>query len=416
MSVPDIGVIAGSSNTGLQNANLLVRAVDPVMHYYKFNEHPLISKILTLGTSLAKRENSPAPSMSGKSLKKKSYGNPKVEWFENDLLKNDFSTTAAVAASDTSLTVSSSDDDYFVAGDVLHLTNANGQTENVIISSVAANTLNVTNVDGTTRTVGITMTTGDKFYRGANARAESSTAPSIRSSKAAEMYNYMQYFSRAYGMSLIEKNTVHYGTSNPMAENRRQAYSDLLQDIEIALLTGTRAIAGSTSNPVRHAGGLKYFMELYSNVTIKDLNGYATTRAEVDSFLSDVCKAGSPDKVALCDNRMLNAISGMGYENVQVDNYRVSEFGQRIKKIFGPQGEIELVHEPLFDKVAVYRGSMMVIDLNDTEWCHLPNLDFYDKPQMLSDGSSDEKGTYEGVGCLKIATLKHSGWMKNASV
>lgn len=416
MPTPDIGVIAGSSNTGLRNSDTLIRAVDPVMHYYRFNEHPLISKILTMGTNLAKRENSPAPMLTGKQIKKKVYGNPKVEWLEDDLLQMEFSPTAAVATSATSITVSAADDDHFVAGDVLVLVNAAGQTENVIVASVATNTLNITNVDGTTRTAGIALTTGDTFYRIANARAESSTAPGIRSTNPASLYNFMQYFSRAYGMSLIQKNTAHYGVADPLAEERRKAYSNLLRDVEAAILFGTRAISGETTNPVRHMGGLRYFMELYSDVTIRDLSGFPVTRAEIDSFISEVCKAGTPEKIALVDNRMLNAISSMGYENVQVSNYRVNEFGQRIKKIFGPQGEIELVHEPLFDTVAAYRGSMMVLDMNDMEWAHLKNLDFYDKPQILSDGSSDEKGTYEAVGCLKITTLKHSGWLKNASV
>lgn len=431
MPTPDISVVSGTPNAGTVNSSLLVRAVDPVLHFYKFNEHPLASLILSMGQSLVARADSPAPSIQGKSIRKKGYGNMKVEYFEDDVFaKRAFNPTAAVTASATSITVSSSDDDHFKANDVILLSNAAGQTERLKISSVSANTLNVVNPDGTTRTAGIAMTTGDEFYLGENVRQDDSSAPAIRSTSAAAMYNYMEFVSVAYGTSLVNQLTKHYDTTDPMALEKAKAYSRLLEQLEFMAILGTRAIATSTTNPEWHCGGLKYFMELYSDVEIRNMAGYALTKAEFDSFLTAVTKSGSPSKVALCDSRTLEVINGFGYENVQTTNYRVGEIGMNVKKVFGPMGEITLVHEPLFDKVQPLQGSIMVLDLADIEYTYLqggasinvPGVgtvsdgDIKDYPILQADGTFSSKRQLAGLCGFKFNTLKHFGWMKRVGV
>lgn len=419
MPTPDISVIQGTPNSGTENSNVLIRSVDPRLHFYKFNEHPLASLILSNGMALQARDNSPSPSIKGKQLSKKATSNIKFEWIEDDVMaKRSFKATAAVAANATSLTVSSADDDYFRAGDALLLTNASGQTERVVVSSVAANTLNVVNPDGSTRTAGIAMTVADEFYLQENARAEDSTAPEIRTTKAADMYNYCEIISEPYGVTRVKQIIGHYQTKNPMGLEKMKAFSRLMEKLEHMLIFGTRAIKNSTTNPTYYSGGLKYFLELYSDVEIRNMAGKPVTRAEMDSFLSAVCKAGSPNKVALCDSRMLNLISSMGYEHVQVNNYRVGEIGQNIKKIFGPMGEITLVHEPLFDNVRVMNGSMMVLDLNDITIRFLEgngeSMDIRDEEILLADGSISKKGQYIGALGAQYNTLKHFAWFKNA--
>lgn len=416
MPTPDIGVISGTPNTGLENANKLVRSVDPVLHFFQFDKHPFASLLLTQGMSLVARENSNLPKVVGRGIRKRAVSNMKLEWFEDSAYKREYSPTAAVATGDTSVTVSTTDDDYFRAGDVLLLTNAAGQTERVKIASVAASTLNVVNDDGTMRTAGIVMTTGDKFYLMENVRQEDSTAPGLRSTKSANMYNYLEILSEPYGLTKVKKATAHY-TGDPMLEEKRKAYSRLLERFEMIALFGTRAIATSTTNPEYHCGGLKYWMESYTDCEIRDMAGQALTKAELDSFLTAVGKNGSPEKVILCDSRILNAINGYGYEAVQADNFKIGEIGMNVKKIFGPMGQVSLAYEPLFDQVAPFRGTAMVVDMADVEYCYLSgngeNLDMHDEPILLADGSLSEKGQYIGAVGLKFNTLQHFGWLKN---
>lgn len=417
MPVPDIGVMSGTPNTGIENSSVFIREVDPMLYYYETDLHPIATRILTSGQKLGYRENSVLPQLTGKSLKKQGTSNMKFEHFEDQVqLAEFYRATAALTASATSLTVSSSDDDHFRAGDVLLLTNAQGQTERTVISSVAANTLNVQNPDGTTRTAGIAMTTGDKFYRMENVRAEDSLAPSIRTTKRGAMYNYCEILSETYGLTFVKKATADYN-GDPLLREKRKAFSRLLVNLEMMFLFGTRDLSGSTSNPVWHSGGMKYFMELYSDVEIRDASNFSLTRAELTHFLSSVGKGGSPNKVLLCDSRALAAINNMGFSDVRTDSYRQNEFGMNVRKIFGPFGEYELVYEPLFDQIDIYNGSMMVLDMDHIKYRFLEgngqSYDIKEYAQVLADGSISEKGQYLGMCGFQFSNMKTMGWMKN---
>lgn len=416
MPTPNIGVIAGTPNTGNENSSKLVRQVDPILHFYQFDKHPLASMILSQGQSLVARENSNIPKIVGKPLRKKAVSNMKVEWFEDSFFKLEYSPTAAVTASATSLSVSTTDDDYFRAGDVLFLSNAAGQTERVKISSVATSTLNIINVDGTTRTAGIVMTTSDKFYLFENVRQEDSSAPAIRTTQSANLFNYLEIVSEPYGLTRVKKATAHY-TGDPMLEEKRKAYSRLLERLEAIFLFGTRAIATSGSNPEYHCGGLKYWMEQFTDCEIRDMAGRALTKAENDAFLTAVMRAGSTEKVILCDSRYMNAVNGFGYETVGSQDFKIAEIGMNVKRISGPMGTVTLAYEPLFDRVAPFRGSAMVIDMADVEYNYLSgngeNLDISDEPIILADGSIAEKRQLVGAVGIKFNTLQHFGWLKN---
>lgn len=418
MAVPNIGVIAGTPNTGLENADALIRHVDSELYFLDVDKHPIVSSILTNGMTVGYRENSSLPKITGKPISKQAVQNQKFEFFEDqvELSVAGYSPTVAVTASATSLTVSSTDDDHFRAGDVLLLTNANGQTERTVIASVSSLTLNVENSDGTTRTAGITMTTGDKFYLLENVRQEDSTAPAIRTTKRGSMYNYTEIISEPYGLTKGQRATADYN-GDPWMREKRKAWSRFLRKMEKSFFFGERALATSTTNPRYSSGGFFYFAELYSDVEIRDMQGSALTRAELDSFLLSVGQFGSPNKVLVCGKRGLAALNAFGYENVRVQNYQVGEFGMNIKKVFGPMGELQVVYEPLFDEVRTFAGHMVVLDMTHIKYSYLSknglNLDVHDEPQLLADGSTAEKGQYIGYCGWQFSTLRSMGIMKN---
>lgn len=418
MSTPDIQVISGLPNTGLENSSKLVRAVDPVLHFYQFDKHPLASLVMTQGMSLVQRANSTVPQLIGKALRKKAYPNMKVEWFEDSFFKLEYALVAAVATGDTSVTVSAGDSAYFRVNDIILATNQAGQTERLKITAINTTTgvLTVQNPDGTARSAGIVCTTADKIYLFENVRQEDSTAPSIRTTKSANMFNYMEIISEPYGLTKVKRATAHY-TGDPMLEEKRKAFSRLLERLEAMFLFGTRALATFTTNPEYHCGGLKYWMETYTDCEIRDMAGRALTKAELDSFLTAVGRAGSPEKVVLCDSRFLNAVSGFGYETVRPDNYKVGEIGANVMKVFGPMGVVTLCYEPLFDRVAPFRGTAMVIDMADVEYCYLEgngvSLDIADEPVLLANGAISEERQLVGAVGIKFNTLQHFGWLKN---
>jgi len=327
MPEPAIGVMSGTPNTGLENSAVFIRDVDPTLYFYETDKHPIASMILTNGMELARRENSALPKITGKALKKQKSGNVKVEFLEDDTwLKREYNPTAAVTTSATSVTISSSDDDHFRAGDTLLLTNASGQREYLYVSSVAANTLNVANADGTTRTAGIAMTTSDKLYKMGNVRAEDSTAPAIRTTQRGDVYNYLSIMSETYGLTRTKRAQSDYN-GDPFMLEKRKAFSRFMIQLEQNFWFGVRDVSASTTNPIYHSGGFHYFLELYSDVESRDMAGSPLTRAELNSFLNSVMRGGSTKKCLVGGKNALGVIDGLGYENVRVKDYRVGELG-----------------------------------------------------------------------------------------
>lgn len=415
--VPNIGVISGTPNTGLENANVFIRDVDPMLYFFETDKHPIASMILTDGMSLNYRDGAMVPQLTGKPLKKRARKNFKVEHLEDQVsLADYYKPTAALAASGTAITVSSTDDDHFRAGDVMLLTNAAGQTERVVIATVAANTLNITNVDGTTRTAGIAMTTSDKFYRMENVRAEDSTAPAIRTTKRDNIYNYLEIISETYGLTKTKRATSDY-SGDPFMLEKRKAFSRLQTQLEFMFWFGTRDVSGASTNPIYHNGGWKYFLELYSDVEIRDMAGFSLTKAELLSFLASVGRGGATRKCLVGGLRALAPIYSMGFEHVQVPSFKIGEFGVTIDRIRTPNGVYDIVYEPLFDDVDVMSGSLCVVDFDHTQFNYLSgngvNLDLHDETVVLADGSLSDKGQYVGQVGFTFETLKTMGWMKN---
>lgn len=415
MPTPNIGVQSGTPNTGTENSSLFRRDVDPRLYFFKTPQHPFASLLMSKGMNLVYRENAPTPTITGKP-KSRSASDMKIEWFEDSQYQLEYNPTAAVAASDTSVTVGTTYDDYFRAGDVIMLTNASGQREPVRVASVGSGVLNVTNIDGTTRTAGIAMTTSDFFYLFQNSRAEDSTAPGIRTTKSAEMYNYLEIISEPYGLTRVKKATSHY-TGDQLKLEKQKAFTRLMERYEGALLFGSRAIQNASTNPIRQTGGLFYFLELYSDVEIRDMAGIALTQAELNAWLTVALRNGSAEKVLLCDSIVLSAINSFGYEYVQTPNFRVPELGMNVMEIFGPFGKVKVAHEPLFDSVRSFNGTAVVIDMDNVTHRFLAgngeNLDFHDEPQILADGSISQKGQYLGAVGPEFTTLKHFAWLKN---
>lgn len=417
MSTPNIGIIGGTPNTGLENSSVFIRDVDPMLYFFQTDKHPIASMLLTDGMNLGYRDGSMVPTITGKPLKKRARKNFKVEHFEDQVnLADYYKPTVAVLTGDTALTISSTDDDHFRAGDVLLLTNQSGQTERVIVSTVAANTLNITNIDGTARTAGIVMTTGDKFFRGENARAEDSDAPGIRTTKRANEYNYLEIISETYGLTKTKRATSDYN-GDPFLFEKRKAFSRLMNQLEFMFWFGTRDVSGSTSNPIYHNGGWKYSIERYSDVEIRDMAGFALTKAELLSFLASVGRGGTTRKCLVGGLRALTPIFNMGFEHVQVNNFNIGEFGVVIDRIRTVNGVYDLVYEPLFDEVDVMSGTLAVLDFDHIQYNYLSgngvNLDIHDEAQVLANGSLSEKGQYVGQVGFTFETMKTMGWMKN---
>jgi len=238
MPTPNVGVIQGLGNTGTDNASMFQRDVLPKLFYLESFKYPLVSYLFTMGTELEK-EGDKYLLKGSNMFKRKSTVNPEFEQTESERGKLEFAPTAAVTAGASSISVSTDDDDYFVAGDEVMLVNSAGQREVARVTSVGSGSLNITRNIGSTGA--IALTTADKFYRMGVVREEDSTSTSPRQTKSATLTNYVQFLSESYGNSHIEQATANYH-GNPYERKKMEALDRMKRNLELMAWFGVNQL------------------------------------------------------------------------------------------------------------------------------------------------------------------------------
>jgi hypothetical protein len=416
MPTPNVSVVSGMMNTGTENTSTFVRDVDPRLFYLDAQKYPLISSIFTQGTKMERTDSGKYALTGNATLKKRKTVNPKFEWTESENLKFAFYPTAAVAVGDTAITVSTSDDDYFVNGMEVLLTNAAGQREVARVGAVTAGSLAITRNVGSTGA--IAMTTSDKFYLMGHVRAEDSTSATARQAKSETLYNYVEFISETYGNSLIEQATQNYH-GDAYAQKKMEALSRLKRRLELMAWFGHRDVLNPTTNPIYHNGGIIWALEnLYSDVPVVDVGG-AMDKTTWETFLQDSLKNGNTNKVVFASSPVITAVSGYASNQLRPANTNLSSFGVAITEYQSPFGMVKLVWEPLFDEVSTMNGGAVCLDMDTVSWRYLEgngvNLDlkFYEDRQ--ANDATVKTGEILGVVGINVATGKRSSILKGVT-
>lgn len=417
MPTPSITPVSGMVNTGTENSSVFVRDVDPRLFYLDAQKYPLISSLFTQGTQMERKDSGMYVLTGNATLKKRKTVNPKFEWTESENLKFAFSPTAAVnATTDTTIAVTAADDDYFVAGHELLLTNAAGQREIVRVTAVDSTQLTVTRNIGSTGK--IAMTTADKFYLMGQVRAEDSTAPTARQAKSETLYNYVQFVSETYGNSLIEQATQNYH-GDAYQQKKMEALARMKRRLETLAWFGHREVTNSTTNPIYHNGGILWSLEsLYSDVPVVDVGG-AMDKSTWETFLQDSLKNGNTNKVVFASSPVITAVSGFASNQLRPADVNLRKFGMAITEYQSPFGVVKLVWEPLFDEISTMNGAAVCLDMDTVQWRYLEgngvNLDlkFYENRQ--ANDATVKTGEIMGVVGVQLSTGKRSSILKNVT-
>lgn len=414
MPTPNITPAAGYMNTGIDNASTFVRDVDPRLFYLEAFKYPLVSVLFTMGTELEKKDDGSFYLKGNAALKKEQTVNPKFEHTESEMLKFAFNPTAVVATSDTSITVTTSDDDYFVAGMEVLLTNAAGGREMARVTAVGSGSLTVTRNIGSTGA--IAMATSDTFYIMGVVRAEDSTSTSQRQAKSETLYNYVQFLSEPYGNTKIQQATQNYH-GNSFERNKMEAFARMKRNLELMFWFGVRSIDDSTTNPIYHNGGILYWLESqYTDVVTLDVGGYLT-KQQWEQWLQDALKYSNMQKIVFCSSPVLTAVSGFASNQLRPSDVNLSKFGMAITEYQCSFGKVMLVREPLFDEVTNMNGAAVCIDMNNVKWRFLNgngvNLDLKSYDDIQENDRSGRKGEWVTVGGLQIAVGKSHAILRN---
>lgn len=401
-------------NSGNENSLIHIRDVDPKLFYLDVQKYPLVSSLFTAGTELERNDNGEYVLKGSNAMKKMKTTQPKFEHTESERLKFAFNPTAAVATGDSSITITTDDDDYFVVGHEILLVNANGDREVARVTTVGSGSLTVTRNIGSTGA--IALTTADFFYLLGVVRAEDSQSTDARQAKSETLYNYVEFLSEPYGVSDIEQASANYHGS-PIERKKMEAWDRMRQKLELMFWFGVRDVTSSTTNPVYHNGGIMYWLESqFTDVTVYDVGGLLTKQVW-DQFLADVLKYGNRDKVTFCSSIVLTAINGFAMNQLRPADVNLKKFGMAILEYQSPFGTVKLVHEPLFDDVTSMNGGAVVCDMSRLRWRFLDgngvNLDLKSYDMIQENDRSARKGEWKTVGGIDVMNGKAHGIMKN---
>lgn len=413
MATPNVQPYSGSGNTGIVNTAQHIRDVDPRLFYLESFKYPLASLLFTMGTELEKKEDGKY-NLKGKVVSKRTTKNTKFEHTESELLKAEFSPTAAVTTGATTISIPTTDDEYFVAGMEVLLTNANGEREIARVTAVANGQLTVTRNIGSTGA--ITMTTADKLYNMGVVREEDSTSTSARQAKGETLFNYVQFLSEPYGNTKIEQATANYN-GNPYQRSKMEAFARMKQKLEMMMWFGVRNVTNSSTNPIYHNGGIMYWLEnQYTDVPTFDVGG-VLTKQTWDLWLQDALKYNNQAKYVFCSSAVLASVSGFASNQIRPADVNIRKFGTAITEYQSPFGMVYLIREPLFDEVASMNGSAVCLDLTNVKWRYLEgngiNLDLKSYDDIQENDRSGRKGEWMAVGGVDIAVGKSHAILKN---
>lgn len=406
----------GSGNTGIDNNSTFIRDVDPKLFYLDSEKYPLVSSLFTMGTKLERSEDGPFTLKGSNKAKMRPAKNMKFEWTESERLKFEFTPTTAVATGDATIAIASTDDEYFVAGNEILLTNASGDREVARVTAVANAQLTVTRNIGSTGA--IALTTADKFYNMGVIRAEDSVSTDPRQTKSETLYNYLSFISEPYALTLIRMATADYH-GDPYQRVKMEALDRVKQKLELMFWFGHRDVTASTTNPVYHNGGIMYWLESqFTDVNIVDAGGVMTKQVW-DQWLLNALKVGSRQKLVFCSSPVMTAVSGFASNQLRPADVDLRKFGMVITDYQSPHGTVRLVYQPLFDEVTAMNGGAVCLDMEKVVVRHLEgngiNLNLRDYDDIQENDRSGRKGEWMGVLGVQIATGKAHSILKNVN-
>lgn len=229
-------------------------------------------------------------------LRKKGATDPKVEWFEDQLLPRFDILGADVGAGDATITVTNFR--YFRAGDLVRI----NKSEIVRVTTTPTTTV-VAVSRGFGEIAGKAALNGQQLHILGNTNAEGASVRSLLSTQRVPVFNYLQILRDPWGVSKTQKATASFAGQDWTEEAQKQLIEHK-KHMELILMAGQRK-EDTSSAPIRATRGFEQFLS--SNVTA--ING-ALTETLMDNFLRTCFRYGSKTKVMINSPIAAMAING----------------------------------------------------------------------------------------------------------
>lgn len=228
------------------------------------------------------------------------------EWLEDRLLPVTSALAATAASSDTSLTLTTNEGNYFRAGDLIRITSTG---ECVRVTTAGASALTVVRAVGTVAAASAASSaTAGQLVKVGGSNAQGATLPTALIAQKTRNYNYSSITRNAFRFTETEIATEQYGGSVFEWESYKKA-QEHKQDIENTLFFGARSYSAST--PPRHtAGGLHEYIS--TNITSA---GGTLSKSAFNDFMRTGLQYGSSNKVLFAAPIVAQVISAYLQDN-----------------------------------------------------------------------------------------------------
>lgn len=291
---------------------------------------------------------------------------PKVEWFEDQLLP-DFDTLAAnLAVGDATMTVNNYK--LFRSGDIVRINDNEQVRVNTTPTSAA---VAITRAQGNAAQAAVA---GNRLWIVSDAGVEFGTNRDGLSTIKQNMYNYIQFVQTPCIFSLQEINTDTFAGKD-LPQEHRKAYIEHKKKLEKQLLVGLPYEDTTSQSPytIRTFGGLGYYIK----TNVKDVSA-GFTEPEWESFLRVVFRYGSKERLVLGSPAFMQALSTFARSKIQTRSGETS-YGLTLTQYKCFFGTVLMANEVLLNNfdltdLSGVGGWAFVIDINKVKFAYQQNM------------------------------------------
>lgn len=231
-------------------------------------------------------------------LRKRGATDPKIEWFEDQLLPR-FDVLGAAITDPAALSMTVTNYKYFRKGDLVRI----NKSEIVRVTTTPTSTT-VAIKRGVGEAAAATASNGAQLHILSNSNEEGAAGRSLLSTQRVPQYNYLQIIRDPWGVTNTQKGTSLFAGQDWTEEGKKQLIEHK-KHIELAFLAGQRYEDTSGSAPERTTRGIEQWIT--SNVTAIDGD---LTEDLLDNFMRTCYRYGSKTKIMLGAPIVMQAING----------------------------------------------------------------------------------------------------------
>lgn len=240
-------------------------------------------------------------------VRKKAATDPKIEWFEDQLLPRFDALTADCAANATTMTVSNPS--YFRAGDIVRI----AKNELVRVTTTpAAGATTVAITRGVGEVAATAAVTGDQVHIIGNSNQEGATARSLLTTQRVPQYNYLQIIRDPFALTNTAIATTTFAGQDWTEEQMKQLIEHK-KHIELSFIVGQRAEDTTGTHPQRLTRGLEKWISSFAT----DVSGPMTEQV-FDGILRTGFRYGKKTKLCIASPIVMQSINGFAKGKLRV--------------------------------------------------------------------------------------------------